>query len=66
MSVVKIVELSASSPDSFEHAIRNGIRRACETLNNVRGAWVAQQKVVVEGDEIAEYRVDMKVSFELD
>lgn len=66
MTVVKIIEISASSPDSFEHAIRQGIRRAAETLDNIRGAWVAEQKVVVEENAVVEYRVDLKVSFELD
>ena len=66
MSIVKIVEISASSPDSFEDAIRNGVRRAGETLDNIRGAWVAEQKVVVEEGEIVEFRVDLKLSFELD
>jgi hypothetical protein len=66
MSIVKIVEISASSRDSFEDAIRNGVRRAGETLDNIRGAWVAEQKVVVEEGEIVEFRVDLKLSFELD
>lgn len=66
MTVVKIIEISASSPDSFEHAIRQGIRRAAETLDNIRGAWVAEQKVVVEENAVVEYRVDLKISFELD
>lgn len=66
MSIAKIVEISASSPDSFEDAIRQAIRRASETLDNIRGAWVSEQKVVIEDSEIVEYRVDLKVTFELD
>ncbi len=66
MSIAKIVEISASSPDSFEDAIRQGIRRASETLDNIRGAWVSEQKVVIEDSEIVEYRVDLKLTFELD
>jgi hypothetical protein len=66
MSIAKIVEISASSPDSFEDAIRQAIRRASETLDNIRGAWVSEQKVVIEDNEIVEYRADLKVTFELD
>ena len=66
MSIVKIVEISASSPDSFEDAIRNGVSRAGETLDNIRGAWVAEQKVVIEEGEIVEFRTDLKLSFELE
>lgn len=63
MSVVKVVEISASSPKSFDDATELGIQRACETLDDVKGAWVKEMKVVVEGGKITEYRVDLKVSF---
>jgi len=66
MTVVKIVEISASSPDGFEDAIRQGISRCTETLDSDRGAWVAAQKIVIEENEIVDYRVNLKVSFELD
>ena len=66
MTVVKIVEISASSPDGFEDAIRQGVSRCTETLDSVRGAWVADQKIVIEENEIVDYRVNLKVSFELD
>lgn len=63
MSVAKIVEISAASPNGFEDAVKNGIHKAGESLENIRGAWVGEQKVVVEGGEIKEYRVDLKISF---
>ncbi|HOP21815.1 MAG TPA: dodecin family protein [Gammaproteobacteria bacterium] len=65
MSVVKITEISASSSKSFEKAMKNGIERASKTLQNVRGAWVESQKVTVKDGQIDQYRVIMKVSFEL-
>ena len=45
MTVAKVIEISASSNKSFEHAINEGIARACETINNVCGAWVKEQKL---------------------
>jgi dodecin len=64
MSVVKITEIGAGSPKSYEDAIRKGIKRANKTLKNVRGAWVKEQKVVVDAKgEITEFRVKMKVTF---
>ncbi len=63
MSVAKIVELTASSPKSFEHAVEVGITRAEKTLDKVTGAWISEQKVVVEGGKIREYRVTMRVTF---
>ena len=65
MSVAKVTEIIASSPKSFDDAIEKGIKRADETLQNVRGAWVKSQKVVVEKGKVTEYRVTMKISFVL-
>ncbi len=63
MSVAKVIEVSASSDKGFEDAVRQGIERASETVNDIRGAWVKEQQVRVEDGEIKEYRVDMKVTF---
>ena len=63
MSVAKVTEIIASSSTSFEDAIQEGIKRADKTLDNVRGAWIKDQKVVVEKGKITEYRVTMRVSF---
>jgi len=65
MSVAKVTEIIASSTQSFEDAVNNGIERANDTLKNVSGAWVESQKVVVENGKISEYRVAMKVTFVL-
>jgi hypothetical protein len=65
MAVAKVIELTASSNKSFEDAIEQGIKRATKTLNNVEGAWVQEQKVVVKKGKITEYRVNMKVTFVL-
>ncbi len=63
MSIAKVIEISASSAKSFEDAIERGIARACETVKDVRGAWVKEQQVRVDNGKIVEYRVDMKVTF---
>lgn len=66
MSIAKVTEVTASSAVSFEDALQQGIARAEKTLNNVEGAWIQEQKVVVRNGEIAEYRVNMKVTFVLE
>lgn len=66
MSVAKVVEITSESSKSFEDAVQRGIERAEKTLKNVRGAWIAEQKVVVEDGNIIRYRVNMRVSFVLD
>ena len=65
MSVARVTEITASSKKSVEDATRSGIARANKTLENVKGAWIKGQKVVVVNGKIAEYRVTMKVTFVL-
>ena len=66
MAVARVTEITSASPSSFEDAIQQGIARANKTLRNVRSAWVQEQTVKVEDGAIAEYRVNMKVTFILD
>ena len=66
MSVAKITEISASSSESFEDAIRRGVKRANKTLKNITGAWVQEQKVDIKKGKVTAYRVNMKVTFILD
>ena len=63
MSVAKVIEISASSTKSFEDAINIGISRATDSVVDVCGAWVKEQKVTVSGGKIKEYRVSMQVTF---
>ena len=63
MSVAKVVELTASSPTSFEDAVKNGIDKAAETLRNIQGAWVSEQKVDVEDGKISAFRVTLRITF---
>ncbi len=66
MSVARVTEIISSSPKSFEDAVQAGVARATKTLKNVTAAWVQDQKVVVEGERITEYRVNLKVTFVLE
>ena len=66
MSVAKVSEISATSQKSFEDAIQQGIVRAGKTLRNIQSAWVKEQQVRCEGGKIAEYQVNMMVTFVLD
>ena len=63
MSVAKVVELTASSPTSFEDAVKNGIEKASETLRNIQGAWVSEEKVDVEDGKISAFRVTLRITF---
>ena len=66
MSVAKVSEISATSPNSFEDAVHQGIARASKTLRQVRGAWIKEQHVRCDNGRIVEYQVNMMVTFVLD
>ncbi|HHC08838.1 MAG TPA: dodecin domain-containing protein [Actinobacteria bacterium] len=67
MSVAKVIEITSTSPGSFEDAIRKGIARAQKTIDNIRGAWISEQKVeLAEDGTIKHFRVDMKLTFLLE
>ena len=63
MSVAKTSEITASSSKSFEDAIEKGIKKMGETVKNIEGAWIKEQKVVIKDNDVAAYRVTMKVTF---
>lgn len=65
-SVARITEISARSEESFDDAIRIGIDRATKSLRNVRGAWVKEQEIIMDGGSLSAYEVLLKVTFELD
>ena len=67
MSVAKVIEITSTSPGSFEDAIRKGIAKAQQTIDNVQGAWISEQKVILADDgTIKHFRVDMKLTFVLE
>ena len=66
MSVAKIIEVSAESEKSFDDAIQQGVKKAADSVHNIKGAWIKEQQVVVDAGKIVRYRVDMKVTFVLD
>ena len=63
MSVLKVIELVGTSPNSWEEATKNAIDKAAETLRGISGADVVGQNVVVKDGKVVEYRVDVKVAF---
>ena len=66
MPVAKVTELSCTSSDSFEDAIRQGIDRATKTLRGVRSAWVKEQRVIVGSGGGLEFQANILVTFVLE
>jgi len=65
MSVAKNVEITSTSTVSFEDAVNKGIERASRTINNIRGAWIKEQKIQIADGKVSEFRVMMILTFVL-
>ena len=65
-TVARVTTITARSTTSFDDAIREGLARANQTLRNVSGAWVKEQKVDIEGGNVSAWQVTLEVTFVLD
>jgi dodecin len=65
MAVLKVIELLASSEKSWEDAIRNAVKTAGKTVKGIRSVYVKEQSAKVKDNEVVEFRVILKVSFEV-
>ena len=63
MSVAKTIEIISSSATGVEDAVKSGIAKAGETVNNIEGAWIKDTKVVVKKGSVTEWRVTLAVTF---
>lgn len=66
MTVARVTEISSTSSESFDDAVRKGIERANKTLRNVQGAWIKDQNVAVENGQLKAFRVNMEITFVLE
>lgn len=67
MSIAKVIEISSSSTIGIEDAVRDGLSRAARTINNIKGAWVNDIKVITDdAGKVTEWRVNMRINFVLD
>jgi flavin-binding protein dodecin len=66
VSVARVTEISATSTQSFEDAIQQGLDRATSTLRGVTSAWVKEQQVRLQDGKVTEYQVNLKITFVLE
>ncbi len=64
--VLKVIELMASSEKSWEDATKKAVEKASKSVNKIKSAWVKDQTVIVKDNKVAEFRVNVKVSFVVD
>ncbi|MEP0263603.1 dodecin family protein [Dokdonia sp.] len=65
MAVMKVIEVLSSSKNSWEDATQNAVKQASKTVKNIKSVYVAEQSAVVDGDEVTEYRVNLRLTFEI-
>lgn len=63
MSIAKVTEVIASSTESVEDAVRQGVKRASKTINGIEGVWIKDTKATVSNGEISEWRCTLKITF---
>jgi hypothetical protein len=65
MSVLKVIEVMSNSDKSWEDATRKAVKHAAKSLKNIRSVYVQEQNAVVDGDDVTEFRVNVKITFEV-
>lgn len=63
MPVVKVLEIMAESPKSWEDAVQEAVRETAKTVRGIQNVWVQDFKAIIKGDSIVAYRVNCKISF---
>lgn len=63
MSVVKVIEILAESPESWEAATQVAVNEASKTVKHIKSVYIQDMKAFVENGTIARYRVNAKISF---
>ncbi len=65
MAILKVIEVLSNSNESWEDATRKAVKQASKTVKNIRSAYVQEQSAVVNDGEVDEFRVNVKITFEV-
>ena len=65
MAVLKVIEILANSEKSWEDATKKAVKHAAKSVKNIKSAFVQSQSAVVNEDEVTEFRVNLKITFEV-
>ena len=64
MAVLKVIEIMASSPKSWEDATMIAVKTAGETLKGIRSVYIHHMNALVKNNKITEFRINAKITFE--
>ena len=65
MAVMKVIEVLANSDKSWEEATRKAVKHAAKSVKNIKSVFVQSQSAVVNGNDVTEFRVNLKITFEV-
>lgn len=65
MAILKVIEVLSNSDTSWEDATNKAVKEASKTVKNIRSVYVQDQSAVVDDGEVKEYRVNLKITFEV-
>ena len=65
MAVLKVIEILSNSESSWEDATKKAVKHASKSVKNIRSVYVQEQSAIVKGDDVSEFRVNLKVTFEV-
>lgn len=65
MAVLKVIEVLANSNESWEDATKNAVKQAGKSIKNIRSVYLQEQSAIVDGDDVTEFRVNVKITFEV-
>lgn len=65
MAVLKVIEIMASSPKSWDDAANIAVKTAGKTVKGIKSLYIKDMSAVVKGNKIVEFRVNAKISFEV-
>ncbi len=66
MAILKVIEVLSSSEISWEEATQKAVAQAAKSLKNIRSVYVQEQSAVVNEGQITEFRVNVKLTFEIE
>jgi flavin-binding protein dodecin len=65
MAVLKVIEVLANSSKSWEDAVENAVEQASKSVKHIKSVYINEQSASVTDGKISEYRVNVKITFEV-
>lgn len=65
MAVLKVIEVLSNSKKSWEDATAKAVKQASKSVKNIKSVYVQDQSAIVEDGAVVEYRVNLKLTFEV-